>query len=92
MNLNDRLSELINACFTGLWVQSCEHEDALTEIAEMCRREGWHLATWDVAEGLQVSGQANGQSVDVGAPDPLAAIRAINALATPNGSALPGAS
>jgi hypothetical protein len=88
MNLNDRLSELINACFTGLWVQSCEHEDALTEIAEMCRREDWHLATWDVADGLQVSGQANGQTVDAGASDPLAAIRALNALATPNGSAL----
>ena len=39
MNLSDRISELIHACFTGLWVQSCEHEDALAEIAELCRRE-----------------------------------------------------
>ena len=39
MNLNDRLSELISACFTGLWVQSHEHEDAMAEIAELCRRE-----------------------------------------------------
>jgi len=88
MSLNERLSELIEACFTGLWVQSCEHEDALAEIAEMCRREGWHLATWDVADGLQISGQANAQIADAGTSDPLAAIRALNALATPNGSAL----
>ena len=88
MNLNHRLSELIEACFTGLWVQSCEHEDALAEIAEMCRRENWHMATWDVAAGLQIPGQANGQAQDAGGSDPLAAIRAINALATPNGSAI----
>jgi len=88
MSLNEKLTELVEACFTGLWVQSQEHEDALSEIAEMCHREGWHLATWDVADGLQVPGQPNGQAADAGASDPLAAIRAINALANPEGSAL----
>ena len=29
MRLADRLSELIRACFTGLWVESHEHDDAL---------------------------------------------------------------
>jgi hypothetical protein len=88
MNLSDRLSELIQACFSGLWVQSYEHEDALAEIAAMCHKESWHLAIWDVADGFQIPGQTNAQSVDAEGADPLAAIRALNAMATPDGSAI----
>jgi len=88
MNLGDRLSELVSACFTGIWLQSCEHEDALAEIAEVCRKEQWRWATWDIEQGLQIAGQSGSPSTDGGGSDPLAAIRAINALATPNGSAL----
>ena len=33
MSLTKRLTEYVSACFTGLWVQSHEHEDALTEMA-----------------------------------------------------------
>lgn len=29
MNLTQNLSELVRACFTGIWLQSHEHEDAL---------------------------------------------------------------
>ena len=88
MTLAERLSEYISACFTGLWLQSHEHEDAIAEIAELCRKENWHLAIWDVEQGLQIPGQANGQALDAGGSDPLAAIRAINALAAPNSSAI----
>lgn len=88
MNLSDRMIEYISACFTGLWVQSYEHEDALAEMAEMCRKEGWRLATWDVEAGFQIPGQENGQAADAGGNDPLAAIRALNALASPDSSAL----
>ena len=88
MSLSEQLSEYISACFTGLWVQSYEHEDAISEIAELCRRENWNLAIWDCEQGLQIPGQTNGQTQDTGGSDPLAAIRAINALATPEGSAI----
>jgi hypothetical protein len=88
MSLNDRLSELVRACFTGVWIQSCEHDDGLAEIAEMCRREGWHMATWDIDQGLQLPGQTPGLQADAGGSDPLAAIRAVNALATPESSAI----
>lgn len=89
MTLSERLSEYISACFTGLWVQSHEHEDALTEIAQLCHHENWNLATWDIDAGLQISGQGNSESSDdVTGTDPLAAIRAVNALVTPDGSAL----
>lgn len=43
MQLASRLAEYISACFTGLWVQSHEHEDALTEIAQISQPTigGW---------------------------------------------------
>jgi hypothetical protein len=85
MTLCTRLVEYISACFTGLWVQSHEHDEALAEIAQMCRQEDWQLAVWDVAQGLQVPGQAK---ADAGGSDPLAAIRSINALASADSSAI----
>ena len=88
MSLAQQLAEYVSACFSALWVQSFEHEDALREIAEMCREQKWRLATWDVEQGLQIPGQANGQPADAGGSDPLAAIRSINALASPESSAI----
>ena len=58
MTLAERLSEYIQACFSGIWVESHEHEDALAEIAQLCRRENWRLAVWDLEQGLQVRGTA----------------------------------
>ena len=59
MTLTQRLTEYISACFTGLWVQSHEHDDALAEIAQMCRQENWRLSVWDIERGLQVPGGPN---------------------------------
>lgn len=86
MSLTQRLTEYISACFTGIWVVSHEHPDALTEIAQMCRQENWRLAVWDIERGLQLPGSP--QSAEAGGSDPLAAIRSVNALASPDGSAL----
>jgi len=88
MSLKQQLAEYISACFTGLWVQSHEHDDALTEIAQMCRDQEWRLAIWDVERGLHLPGQANGQTADAGGNDPLAAIRSLNAMASADSSAL----
>lgn len=74
MQLSTQLSEYISACFTGLWVQSHEHEDSLTEIAQLCRQEEWRLATWDIETGLNIPGQENSEA---GGADPLAAKRSI---------------
>ena len=84
MSLSEGLREYITACFTGLWIESHEHPDALTEIAGLCRDENWRLAVWDIDQGLQIPGQ---ETPEAGS-DPLAAIRAINALASPDSSAL----
>jgi hypothetical protein len=85
MSLASSLREYVAACFTGIWIQSHEHDDALAEIAQLCRDEDWRLAVWDVAQGLQIPGQ-NGDANDDGGSDPVAAIRSINGAKpwTPN--------
>ena len=85
MTLTQRLSEYVQACFTGLWIESHEHTDALAEIAQLCRDEQWQLAVWDIEAGLSLPGHAE---ADAGGSDPLAAIRALNSLATPEGTAI----
>ena len=85
MTLSERLSEYILAAFSGIWIESHEHEDALLEIAQLCQRESWRLAVWDLEQGLRVGAAT---AVDRSASDPLAAIRSINDLAQPESSAL----
>jgi len=87
MSLSLKLREYIAAAFTGIYIQSHEHSDALREIAQLCRDEKWALATWDIDKGLSVAGN-NGQAQAATATDPVAAIKSINALATADGSAL----
>src|SRR4051794_35100724 len=88
MTLAERLSEYVRACFTGLWVRTHEADDAPQEIARLCRQERWALATWDVDRGLAVAGQSSEPTAIPTAADPLAAIRALGALASPDGTAL----
>jgi hypothetical protein len=86
MTLRESVTEYVRACFTGIWIESCEHEDALAEIAGMCHEQDWQLAHWDIDAGLQVSGQA--ESAEELEKDPLAAVRSISGLAQPDGTAL----
>ena len=75
MTLSETLDEYVRACFSGIWIQSHEHADAIQEIAELCRREIWRMASWDIDQGLQCGGATTN------APDPLAAVRSLPALA-----------
>ena len=84
MTLTERLREYVAACTTGLWIESHEHEDAIAEIARMCRDEDWKLATWDIASGLSVSGGPS----DQGGSDPLAAVASVNGLVSDDGTAI----
>ncbi len=84
MQLSQQLAEYVRACFTGLWIESHEHQDALVAIAQLCRQEDWQLAMWDIEQGLRVPGA----ETEAGGSDPLAAIRAVNSLATPDGTAI----
>jgi len=75
MALTERLSELVRACFTGIWIESHEHEDALIEIGRLCREQSWRQVAWDVDQGLILSGAE--RPVETGTNDPLAAIRSL---------------
>ena len=86
MSLSLQLTEYIRACFTGIWIESHEHADALAEITTLCRSENWQLASWDIDSGLVVPGQA-AASESTG-NDPLAAIRSLQAMATTDGTSI----
>jgi hypothetical protein len=75
MTLKDRLAEYVRACFTGLWIESHEHEDALREMAQLCAEQDWRLMTWNIDSGLAASGQSD--DAEQSASDPLAAIRTL---------------
>ena len=51
MTLAERLSELVRAAFSGLYILSFEHDDAVREIAGLCRHNSGTLATWDIERG-----------------------------------------
>ncbi len=85
MQLADSLSDLIRASFSAIWIVSHEHDDALAEIGQLCHREGWRLAMWDLERGLCVPGQPSSTE---GSSDSLAAIRSLAALASENGTAV----
>ncbi len=83
MSLYEQLAEHLRAAFPALYIQTHEPEDALVEIARLCRDQQWSLARWDIDRGLTIGDQASAQS-----PDPVAAIKAVNAMATPDGTAV----
>ncbi len=86
MTLTQRLTEYISACFTGLWIQSHEHDDALAEIAQLCRDQNWRLAVWDIASGLQIPGQPTRPTPEAAIRWPLSARSTL--LASPDSSAI----
>jgi hypothetical protein len=88
MTLSERLSEYVRAAFSGIWVQSHEHDDAVAEIVQLCRRYEWTFATWDIDRGIALNGQAAGSGEMPSANDPLSAVKALNSLATPDGTAI----
>ena len=91
---HERLAEHVRAAFPAIYVQSHEHEDALAEMAHPCPDQHWSLAAWDVDRGMRRGGGGGGgqgsPDADVtGAADPVAAVKAVNALAAADGTALP---
>ena len=83
MTLSNALREYIAAAFPGIWVESHEHEEAIREIAALCKEQKWSMATWDIDTGLQ-----SGAGAALAAPDPLTAVRALANMAVPDSSVL----
>ncbi|MEQ8637440.1 AAA family ATPase [Gimesia maris] len=84
MTLTATFSEYVRACFTGIWIESHEHQEALADLIQLCQQEDWRLASWDIDQGFQLTGE----TTEAGNTDPLAAIKAVNELATPEGTAI----
>ena len=82
--LKEKLQKLISACFSGIWIETHEQHEALAEIQQLCREQEWQLATWDIERGLNVG---SGDNL-LEATDPLAAIKSVNAMATPDGATI----
>src|SRR5262245_56913136 len=86
MNLSESLREYIAAAFSGIWIDSHEHGDALVEVVQLCQQEQWRLATWDLELGLRIHGTNLDNTQK--SSDPVAAIRSLSALAQGQGTAL----
>ena len=89
--LIEQFAEYVRACFAGIWIETFEPDEALREIAELCRNEEWSLATWDVERGLNVGGAGMGEGMEGGShhvatTDPVAAIQSAGALASEGGA------
>ena len=77
MSLAARLEELVRAGFSGIWVRSFEHDDALSEIAALARRLRWSLMSWDIDRGMGVDVRGTDVQDTPTAQDPLSAIKSL---------------
>ena len=73
--LKSLFREYVAGCFTGIWVQTHEPHEAMSDIQSLCHDESWQFAKWDIDQGLRVGGQA----VDDG-QDPLSAVKSATAM------------
>jgi len=78
--LVSRLTELVAACFTGLWIETHEPDEAIREITTLARTEHWRLAAWDCDAGLTLPVADTPAPVPQDTTDPLAVIRATSQL------------
>lgn len=85
MDLARKIADFVRAAFTGLYIETYEPDEALREIQSLCVEENWKLAVWDIDCGLKISQQ---EAPITSATDPLAAVRSVGSLATPNGTVL----
>jgi hypothetical protein len=88
LTLASRLHELIQAAFTGLWIQTHEPTEATRDLTTLCRTEGWRLATWDCDRGLTFPLEPVAIPGVTETQDPLAVIRALPQVAQGAGTTL----
>ena len=75
-----RVGELVHACFSGIYIQSLEPDEALRELAQLAQRESWRLGAWDCETGLSLPEQELTLPDLNGITDPLAVLRAAGQL------------
>jgi len=75
-----RLRDYVAGCFSGIWIESREPQEAMAEISQLCRNEGWQFANWNIDQGLRMNGVASPAEQ---ANDPFAAIKSAQAMNPP---------
>jgi hypothetical protein len=75
--LASRLQELVQAAFSGIWVQTQEPTEAIRDLTTLCRAESWRLATWDCDRGMTFPLEPVAIPSVTDTQDPLAVIRAL---------------
>ena len=89
MSLTNSVRELVSACFTGIWIESHEHQDAIGELAMLCAEEDWNLTLWDIDQGLhRFAAAAADHDGEVDVSDPLAAVRSLRTMASHDSTTL----
>ncbi len=80
MPLANVLREYVDACFSGVWIESDEQREAILEVTQLCREETWRLAVWDLYRGVQFPLEP---ATETATTDPLAAVGLAHDLAEP---------
>ncbi len=75
--LSNRVRELVDGCFTAIWIESHEPQEAIAELGQLCRNQEWRFATWNIDQGMRIGGSES--SIDE-VNDPLAAVKASQAM------------
>lgn len=82
MKLKQQFKEAVAAAFSGIWISSNEHEDAIGTLGEACKEQGWTILTWDPERGLRKPGQKETASEEE--PNPLTALAELRNVDTAN--------
>lgn len=85
--LNKEIKEAVAAAFSGIWVNSYEHEDAMAAISDACKTHEWQLITWDPEFGLRTKNDKNPTPSDE-EPNPAVALHALLQIDTEDTRAL----
>lgn len=78
--IDETIKPYVCAGFSGIYVRSAEPEEAAREITRLCCKEGWEVATWDLAQGLRWPLKDNEGSAGPVQPDPLVPVKAFAGL------------
>jgi hypothetical protein len=75
-----RITELVHACFTGLYIETREPEEAIRDLTQLARRESWRLGIWDCDSGLKFPCEDVPVPNNADTNDPLAVLRSAGQL------------
>jgi hypothetical protein len=83
-----RITELVHAAFTGLYIETREPEEAVRDITQLARRESWRLGIWDCDSGLAFPCENAPPASPTDTNDPLAVLRSAGQLSAGSGTTL----